>query len=164
MYILSEGGREITLFRLFAGEVCILSASCLIKNISFDIYISCEEKSEVFMINHFVFSKLIEKNIYIENFSLKVAVDKFSKVMWTLQEILFLSFDKRLSKFLLDESEKGNSDTLKFTHEQIAKYLGSAREVVSRMLKYFSNENIVTLSRGYIKIIDKQKLEMLCKE
>ena len=78
-----------------------------------------------------------------------------------MQQILFMSFDKRLAIFLLDEVAKNNSDTLKITHEQIAKYMGSAREVVSRMLKYFEGEGIVALSRGGIQLLDKQKLRGL---
>ena len=69
--------------------------------------------------------------------------------------------DKRLAIFLLDEIAKTGSDTVKLTHEQIAKYMGSAREVVSRMLKYFSNEGLVEVSRKGVKIIDKKRLRQL---
>ena len=67
--------------------------------------------------------------------------------------------DKRLAIFLLDEVSKSGSDTVKLTHEQIAKYMGSAREVVSRMLKYFASKGLVTVSRSEgIKILDKKRL------
>ena len=73
-----------------------------------------------------------------------------------------MSMDKRLAIFLLDEASKTGSDTIKLTHEQIAKYIGSAREVVSRMLKYFSSEGLVTASRSEgIKILDKRRLRTL---
>ena len=81
--------------------------------------------------------------------------------MWVMQQILFMSMDKRLAIFLHDESTRLGTDNLTLTHEQIAKYMGSAREVVSRMLKYFSAEGIVQVSRGGIKIIDRQKLKRL---
>ncbi len=158
-YILSEEGKDISLYRLTKGEVCILSASCLIKNITFDVHIDAEQDSEVYLINAAVFSKLIEQNIYIENFSLRVAVDKFSDVMWAMEQILFMSLDRRLAIFLLDESGKTGSNDIKLTHEQIAKYMGSAREVVSRMVKYFAKEGIVEAHRGGIKILNKAKLK-----
>ena len=79
-----------------------------------------------------------------------------------MQQILFMSMDKRLAIFLLDELAKTGSDTVKLTHEQIAKYIGSAREVVSRMLKYFSSEGLITSSRSEgIKIVDKKRLRAL---
>ena len=160
-YIMSEDGREITLYRLSDGNVCILSASCILQNITFDVYIDAECDTEVFIINSAYFSKLIEQNIYAENFSLKIAVDMFSEVMWTMEQILFMSFDKRLAVFLLEEISKTGSDILNLTHEQIAKYMGSAREVVSRMIKYFEKEGIVKLSRGAVEIIDKAKLRSI---
>ncbi len=160
-YILSEDGKEITLYRLNSGEICILSASCLLNNITFDVYIDAEQNSDVLLINSAIFSKLMTDNIYIENFSLRLAADRFSDVMWAMEQILFMSFDRRLAIFLLDEAAKSGANYLKFTHEQIAKYIGSAREVVSRMLKYFEGEGIVTLHRGGIDIINKDKLKNL---
>ena len=107
--------------------------------------------------NAFAFSKLIEKNIYVENFSNKMKAIRFSDVIWTMQQILFFSFDKRLAIFLYEELIK-NGPIIRYSHMEIAKYLGSAREVVSRMLKYFENEGIVKVSRKEIEIIDKKKL------
>ena len=136
----------------------MLSASCVLKTITFDVFIDAEEKSEVFIINSKIFAELSEKNVYVENFALAIATERFSDVIWAMQQILFMSFDKRLAIFLIDETAKNGNNSLKLTHEQIAKYMGSAREVVSRMLKYFVSEGIVELSRGGIKIINKEKL------
>lgn len=160
-FMLSEDGREITLYRLSSSDVCILSASCLIKNITFDIHIEAEADTEILMIDIDCFSKLISENIYVENFSLKATVEKFSDVMWTMEQILFMSMDRRLAIFLLDECARNNSNTIKLTQVQIAKYIGSAREVVSRTLKYFVNEKIVYSTRNGIEIIDKAKLKKL---
>jgi CRP/FNR family transcriptional regulator len=159
-YILSEDGREITLYRLMPGDICVLSASCILQSITFDVHIDAELDSEILLINSTVFQKLCT-NIYVENFSYKMAVDRFSDVMWAMQQILFMRFDKRLAIFLLDETARIGTDSLSVTHEQIAKYMGSAREVVSRMLKNFENEGLVELSRGGIKILDKKKLREL---
>jgi CRP/FNR family transcriptional regulator len=160
-YILSEDGKEVTLYRLSKGEICILSASCILKGITFDVHIDAEVDSEILLINSQVFSHISEQNIYVENFSYKIVIDRFSKVMWAMEQILFLSMDSRLATFFITEISKSGTDTIKLTHEQIAKYIGSAREVVSRMLKYFENEDIVRLSRGGIKILNKSKLEKL---
>jgi CRP/FNR family transcriptional regulator len=107
-----------------------------------------------------MFQKLMSSNVYVENFSYRSTIDRFSDVMWTMEQILFMSFDQRLSVFLLDESVKTQSDTIKLTHAQIAKYMGSAREVVSRMLKRFEADGLVQLTRGGIVLLDKKRLRM----
>jgi CRP/FNR family transcriptional regulator len=160
-YMLSEDGRDITLYRLGKGDVCILSASCVLSNITFDVYIDAERDTEVLLISSAVFSRLMEENVYAENFALRVAADRFSDVMWAMEQILFMSFDRRLAVFLLYETAKIETDTLPLTHEQIARYMGSAREVVSRMLKHFSKESIVVLSRGGVRVLNKERLRQL---
>ncbi|KNZ42613.1 Crp/Fnr family transcriptional regulator [Acetobacterium bakii] len=160
-YILSEDGREITLYRLGPADVCILSASCILQNITFDVHIDAEADSDVLLLNSTVFQEICSQNIYAENFSYKTTIDSFSDVMWAMQQILFMSFDKRLALFLLDEISRISSVTIPLTHEQIAKYVGSAREVVSRMLKYFEKEGFVALSRGEVKVLDKKRLHEL---
>lgn len=162
-YMLSEGGREITLYRLYEGDFCMLSASCILEAVTFDVFIDAEEDTDAFLIKTSAFRRLTENNLYVENFALHTTVERFSDVMWTMQQILFMSMDKRLAVFLYDEAAKKGSNVLKITHEQIARYIGSAREVVSRMLKYFANENIVSLSRNGITIEDKNKLLALTK-
>lgn len=157
-YLLSENGKEVTLYLLEKGEKCILSASCVLNNITFDVHIDAEEDSEVLLVNLEAID-LIKENIYIENFMLNEAVVRFSDVVWAMEKILFLKLDQRLAVFLLEEMLRNNSNIITQTHEQIAKHLGSAREVVSRMLNNFAREGIVELSRGEIKIKDKKILE-----
>ncbi len=161
VYMLSEEGKDITLFRLAPGDLCLLSASCILNQITFDVHIDVEQNCEIISVSSHILSEIMERNIYVENFIYKRLVDRFSDVMWAMEQILFMSFDKRLAIFLLDEMAKTHSPTLHFTHEQIAKYVGSAREVVTRMLNYFSNEGIIELSRGEIKIINSAKLKAL---
>lgn len=160
-YILSEAGKEVTLYRLGAFDVCVLSASCVLESITFDVHMDAETSCEIIQIGSSTFSQLKRENIHVDNFTYKILTERFSDVMWAMQQILFMSFDKRLASFLIDESIKTNSNVINLTHEQIAKYIGSAREVVSRMLKYFANEGWVTLSRGGIEIIDKKKLRSI---
>ena len=113
------------------------------------------------MINGSAFASVSERNPQIKIFALETAVSRFSDVMWVMQQILFMSMDKRLAIFLLDETERTKSNTVTLTHEQIARYIGSAREVVSRTLKYFAAEGIVEPMRGGVKIKDRTKLEKL---
>ena len=162
VYVLSEDGKSITLYRLFAGDMCMLAASCVIQAITFDVFVDAEEDSECVVVYGPAFAELSENNKDIKIFALETAVTRFSDVMWVLQQVLFMSMDKRLAIFLLDEAAKNGSDVIKLTHEQIAKYMGSAREVVSRMLKYFASEGIVSASRSEgIKLLDKKRLREL---
>ena len=162
LYLLSDEGKEITLYRLLPGDMCIMSASCVLSTITFDVFVDSEENSECFVVGGCAYEDLANRMPEAKIFALETAVSRFSDVMWVMQQILFMSTDKRLAIFLLDETAKTGSDTVKLTHEQIAKYMGSAREVVSRMLKYFASEGILTSSRSEgIKILDKKKLRQL---
>ncbi|HKM34453.1 MAG TPA: Crp/Fnr family transcriptional regulator [Lachnospiraceae bacterium] len=160
-YITSEEGREITLYRLEDQDICILSASCVLKTIDFDVFIDAETDCDVIQIGSPILSRIMAENVYVELFSYKLATERFSDVMWAMQQLLFISFDKRLAAFLLEEAARCKCDSIRMTHEQIAKYIGSAREVVSRMLKYFSEEGYITLARGDITIIDKRGLKAI---
>lgn len=163
VYMMSEQGKDITLYRLYPGDLCMLSASCVLQTITFDVFVDAEEDSECYVISGSAFSMVSERNAQIKIFALQTALSRFSDVMWVMQQILFMSMDKRLAIFLLDETARTGGDTVFLTHEQIAKYMGSAREVVSRMLKYFSSEGLVSLSRKGVKIIDKQRLRALTR-
>lgn len=163
VYISSLEGREITLYRMEDKDVCVLSASCVLQSIDFDIHIDAEEDCEILLLSSVTFAKLMEENIHVELFSYKMVSERFSDVMWAMQQILFMSFDKRLASFLLEEVTRNKTNELVITHEQIARHLGSAREVVSRMLKYFEKEGYLILSRGTITILDKRGLQSLLK-
>lgn len=162
MYMLSEDGKEITLSRFFPGEMCILSASCVLHTVTFDVFVDSEDESDCVVIGGCAFEDLARRMPEAKIFALESALSSFSDIMWVMQQILFMSMDKRLAIFLLDEVAKSGSDTVKLTHEQIAKYMGSAREVVSRMIKYFVSEGLVSSSRGAgITILDKKRLRAL---
>jgi CRP/FNR family transcriptional regulator len=159
---MSEDGKEITLYRLHKGGMCMLSASCVLQAITFDVFVDAEEDSECYIISGPAFAAVSENNPDVKIFALETAVSRFSDVMWVMQQILFMGMDKRLAIFLLDEATKTGSDTIKLTHEQIAKYMGSAREVVTRMLKYFTAEGMISASRTEgIKLLDKKRLRKL---
>ncbi len=162
-YIVSESGKEITLYRLFDRDVCIFSASCMMKNIAFDIFIEVEKDTSAYLIPISVFRRLSEESLPVMAFTNQLMASRFTEVMWIMEQALFMSFDKRLANFLLEQSNIEGMDSLEITHERIANHLGTAREVVTRMLKYFQNEGMVTLSRGAIEIINHRKLEQLAE-
>ncbi|MBQ2450781.1 MAG: Crp/Fnr family transcriptional regulator [Lachnospiraceae bacterium] len=161
LYMLSEDGKEITLYRLAPGEVCMLSASCVLQSITFDVYIDAEIPSECYMINAAAFHTISEKIPAVKIFALETAVSRFSDVMWILQQIVFMSMDKRLAIFLYDEILSNGTDTITMTHDQIARHLGTAREVITRMLKHFAADGILNVTRKGIHIIDRTKLKQI---
>lgn len=161
VYLMSDEGKEVTLYRLYEGDFCMLSASCVLQSISFEVNVDAETECDVFIIRPAAFKEIMERNIYLENYALNVTVGRFSEVMWAMQQVLFMSLDKRLAAFLYDEYVRTGDPAIKMTHEQIAKYIGSAREVVSRMLKYLATEGVVEVARGGITIKDRAKLQAI---
>ena len=163
-YIISETGKEITLYRLFERDVCIFSASCMMKNISFDIFVEVEKETEAYLIPTAVFRKLSLESLPAQVFTNNLMASRFSDVMWIMEQALFTSLDKRLAGFLLEQLVIDGNDKLTITHEKIANHLGTAREVVTRMLKYFQMEGMVSLNRGTIDILDEKKLKDLVED
>lgn len=164
VYSMSEEGRELTLYRLVDGEVCLLSASCMFSGIQFDVMISAERETEVLLLPARVYRKLMNESAPVANFTNELLAEHFSEVMWLMDQILNKKLDTRLAALLLEESELSGSEVLYITHERLANHLGSIREVVSRMLKYFQNEKLVHLGRGTIRLLDKPRLEELAAE
>lgn len=160
-YILSDEGKEVTLYRLFEMDICLFSASCMMQNIQFDIFVEAEKDSELFIIPTEIYKQLTETSAPLANYTNQIMSGRFSEVMWLIEQLMWKSFDKRLAEFLSEESNIENTLSLQVTHEKIANHLGTAREVVSRMLKYFQSEGLVTLSRGTITITDIKKLREL---
>jgi CRP/FNR family transcriptional regulator len=158
VYLLSDEGKEVTLYRLLDHDVCLLSASCIMKNISFDIYVDAEGPVELYVLNSAIYDRISKENPSVASFMTELISMRFSEAMWVMEQILFMKLDKRLAMFLLDQSSLEDGDTITLTHEQIAGHMGTAREVISRMLKYFSNEGILSVSRKGIAILDRKRL------
>lgn len=157
-YVQSDDGKEVTLYRLLSRDMCLFSASCMMKNIQFDVSISAEKDTSVWVIPLDVYENLMKNSAIVANYTNELMSARFTDVMWLIEQIMWKSFDKRLAEFLVEESAVEESDELNITHEQIARHLGTAREVVTRMLKYFQMEDMVTLERGVVKIISRDKL------
>ena len=160
-YLLSEEGREVTLFRIYPNDLCVLSASCVISQISFDTQMSAQKDTEALMIPPNIVLLLKEKNLSVRCFLYELATKRFSDVMWAMQQILFKRLDQRLALFLMQESQRLGTDTIHMTHEQIAQQISSAREAVARMLKQFSEDGLVELKRGAIRLLDQKGLKAL---
>jgi len=160
-YILSDEGREIIIYRLFDRDLCLFSASCVMRSIQFDITISAEKDTTFWIIPPEIYQSVMESSAPAANYTGEVMATRFSDVMWLMEQVMWRSLDKRLAAFLLEESTIEESLTLKITHEVIANHLGSHREVITRMLRYFQSEGMVRLSRGAIELTEPEKLEAL---
>lgn len=161
--MISDEGREITLYRLFDLDICLFSASCMMHSIQFEITIEAEKDTELWIIPADIYKNIMDSSAPLANFTNEIMAARFSEVMWLMEQIMWKSFDKRLATFLLEESALEESDTLKITHETIGNHLGNPREVVTRMLRYFQNEGMVKLSRSTIEITDPKRLAALCE-
>lgn len=162
-YILSEEGREITLYRLFEMDICLFSASCIMHSVQFDVTIEAEKDSSFWLIPTDVYQQMMKTSAPLANYTNEIMASRFSEVIWLMEQVMWKSFDQRLAAFLLEEAALEGGERLKMTHEMIGNHLGSAREVVTRMLRYFQNEGMVRLSRGIVEITDRKKLERLVR-
>lgn len=160
-YILSDEGREITIYRLFDRDLCLFSASCMLRSIQFEITIEAEKDSELWIIPPDVYQGIMAESAPVANYTNELMASRFSEVMWLMEQVMWKSLDKRLAAFLLDEASIEGTNSLKITHEVIANHLGSHREVITRMLRYFQSEGMVKLSRGMVTILDEDKLQGL---
>ncbi len=160
-YILSAEGREITIYRLFERDICLFSASRMMRSVQFDITIEAEKDTEFFLIPAEDYKAVMDESAPLANFTNEVMASRFSDVMWLMEQVMWQSFDKRLAAFLLEEALLEDSDCLKLTHEAIGNHLGNPREVVTRMLHYFQSEGMVKLARGQVELTDRDKLEAL---
>ena len=157
-YILSEEGREITLYRLFDRDLCLFSASCIMRSIQFAVTIQAEKDTDLWVIPAEVYQDMMEQSAPVSNYTNELMASRFSEVMWLIEQVMWKSLDKRVAAFLLEEAAIEESHELKITHEVIANHLGSHREVITRMLRYFQKEGAVQLRRGSVELTDFAKL------
>lgn len=161
VYTTSDDGREITLYRLLERDICLFSAACMMSSIQFELQVSAERDTEFWLVSSEAYSALMKESAPIANFTNSIIASRFTEVMWLMDQLLWKRMDQRIARFLIDEAALNDSLTLKLTHEAIANHLGTAREVVTRMLKYFHGEGAVKLSRGTIEILDAERLERI---
>ncbi len=157
-YSLSADGREITLYRLFEGDLCLFSAPCMMRSIQFDVTFQAEKDTVYWDIPAEVYRQIMEQSAPVANFTNEIMATRFSEVMWLMEQILWKRFDQRLAGFLLEEAGIEGTNVLRITQEAIGRHMGNPREVVTRMLKYFSGEGYVRLSRGTVELCNIKKL------
>lgn len=158
-FMLSEEGREITIGQIFEGDICPLCASGVISQITFDTYIITEESTDLLVVRPEIIRILMESNIYVKSYMHELISSIFSKAMFFMEQILFYRMDQRLAIFLIEECERKNTREIRYTHNEIAIKINSAREVVTKMLKSFADDTLITLKRGivYVNSIDGLK-------
>ncbi len=162
--ILSEGGKEITLYRLYELDICLFSAACIMRNIQFDIQIEVETDTDAFVLPPVLYDRLSRESALMAHYTNELMASRFSNVMWTLEQILFKSLDSRLAGALLERAADESTAELHVTHEWLARDLGTAREVITRMLKYFRDEGWIELSRGCVRLLNEKKLREIANQ
>ena len=162
-YILSDEGREVTIYRLFEQDLCLFSASCMMNSIQFEIMIEAEKDTKVWVIPPEIYKRVMEESAPLAMYTNEIMASRFSEVMWLIEQVMWKSLDKRVAGFLLEESALEETCQLKLTHEMIANHLGTHREVVTRMLKYFQSEGLVKVTRGAVELLDESGLEAIAE-
>lgn len=162
IYKLSPNGREMTLYRIGPGETCLISIACQIKGDDFPAMAQVEGKTQLFMVPSVICHSILAKNLAWKDFIITSLYGHLTELMETLEAVAFDRTDHRLIMWLI---EKANEKTaaIECTHEEIAVELGTAREVVSRLLGELKNKGIVTLGRGKIKVVDLEQLKLLAE-
>ena len=158
-FVYSEEGREITLYRLFDGDMCLFCAPCVIRSIQFDVTIQAEKDTEFWSIPSGVYQRLMAESTAVANYTNELMASRFSEVMSRMEQFMWKSMDKRVAAFLLQEASIEGTSALRITHETIANHLGSHREVVTRTLRRFQSAGMVRLSRGMVTILEPDRLE-----
>lgn len=156
--VISEEGRELTLFKIGVGDTCVISAACVLHEIRLESFMKAETDTTLLILSAKALAQLVNNNLNVKSYCYEIAVKRFSAALFVLQEMILLRFDQRLAKYLLEMSAKTGSTTLRLTQEAIAADVNSAREVVTRMLKQFEVEGLVELRRGCVEIKDAEAL------
>ena len=163
-YMLTDEGRELTLYRLFPRDMCLFSASCVLRGIQFDVLVEAERDTVALFLPAQVYQGLMEESAAVANFTNELMADRFSEVMRRMDQLLSKKLDVRLAALLVEESRLAESSTLRLTHDRLARHLGSAREVVTLLLKDFQADGLVKLSRGGVELLELSRLEALAAE
>jgi len=149
VYKTNDMGREITLYEMGAGDICLLNVSCLLSNTPLPANASSLTKVEMLLMSAVDFHNLMNKYEEMRSFVFNRIACGFTSVMSLLTEVTFGKLDERLSNYLIEKSENGKLST---THQKIANDLGTSREVISRLLKHYQGQGQVQLSRNMIEI------------
>ena len=156
--MLSQEGREIVLYRLKSGDSDVLSASCVVNQITFDTQMTGDSDCRLLIVLVVCLSNFKENTLPVRCFIFEKLGEKFSDVMHQMQKILFTPVDVRLSGAIKDHMEKCGKSEITITHQQLADEINTSREVVSRLLKRMELNGIIHLGRGKIMVANKSRL------
>ena len=155
--LLSEKGREVLLYHVRSGDSCVLTTSCLLSGDAYPAEGITETEVMPFSILSYSFNRSMEQSSFFREFVFKNFAMRLSKIICRMESVTFNTIDQRISKALLESG----SDTLAKTHQELAYELGTAREVISRHLKTFENDGLISLKRGVIEIINRHALKII---
>ena len=156
-----EGGREITLYRLYERDICLFTASCVLSGLQFEPQVQAQTDAEVLVVSAPAYKALMRESLPAAAYTNRLMASRFSEVMARLEQILHGRLDARLAAALLEEAQVQQADRLSLTHEQLAGSIGSAREAVTRMLHEFQSRGLVRLSRGEVQLTGTEGLREL---
>lgn len=160
--VVSEEGREVTLYRMNAGECGVFAAQKVLESANLNLLVLAAERTELLLVGAVTFSRLAESNIYVKNYSYEMITKRLATSLWVMQQIVFEGFDRRLAAYLLEESERTGTRELRLTQEELAQNVNSAREVVARMLRRFADSGLVEVRRGSVFLKSPEQLRKLC--
>ena len=155
----AENGREIVLYRLGAGDSCVLTTSCLFGNSHYPAEGITDNEVRALVIPASVFQRVLQSSPAFREFVFASFSEHLGSLITLVEEVAFGRLDMRLAKHLLEHADADN--TLHITHQQLATELGTAREVVSRQLKDFEQQGWLTLQRGSLTLLDPDAMEIM---
>lgn len=150
IYKIGETGREITLYEIGPGEMCILNASCILSGSTYPANAIVAADASVLLVPSADFHRLVTTHEEMRVFVFLLLSKRLATVMELVEEVAFGRMDQRLLDYLIEKSEGGRLET---THQNIANDLGTSREVVSRLLKDFERKRQIRLSRNLITLL-----------
>lgn len=155
---IGKNGREVNLYRVKEGETCILTISSILSSTPYPATATVEQDSEVIILPVGEFQSLMSKNADFQSYIYRILSERLLEVLTLVEEVMFRKIDERVIDFLLDNLEQ-DGDFLEITHDQLATELGTAREVISRIMKVLEREDSIALTRGKITVINRANLE-----
>ena len=160
IYKLADTGREITLYRIEAGQSCILTASCIQSDNPFPAFAVCEQNIEAILIPSKCLQNWLAESTVWRRYIFGLVSQRMASVISLVEEVAFRKLDQRIAKLLIHYQNKGNASSLNVTHHEIALELGTSREVVSRILMDFQSSGLVQLARGSVLVLNLEELKV----
>ena len=152
LFKISESGRDMTLYKIYSGEPCIMAAACVMGDMKYDFSIEAQTESILAIISPEIYKQLMDKSEPFKTYFFQMLANKLIVSLNTIETVNFISIEQRIKSYL--QQNANNDGEIKTTHETIAVDLGSSREVISRNLKALAKEGIIIQKRGYIKLTE----------